>query len=132
MSEKPYFRTTFCNQRVNGSETLLKSARHYYYPIIPWIWDKYSSKRSVLDRSEILLLFVNALTAEYKYTCRDTQTLPQQILTSLSLKQKTYSGFFIAFLKSTWNLEYPPKKGESSSWSISKINDSEKSGYLNV
>ena len=33
--EKPYFRTAFGNQAVNGLQTLLKSARHYYYPIFP-------------------------------------------------------------------------------------------------
>ena len=34
-ARKPYFRTAFGNQPVNGKQTLLKSARHYYYPIFP-------------------------------------------------------------------------------------------------
>ena len=50
------------------------------------------------------------LTAEYTYSRRNMQTLTQQVQTPLSLKQKTFSGFFIAFLKSTWNGERFQKK----------------------
>ena len=124
MPEKPYFRTAFGNQPVNGQQTLLKSARHYYYPIFPWVWDKLSWKKSVLVRSKILGLFLNTLTAEYMYSGRNMQTFTQQVQTPLSLKQKTFSSFFIAFLKSTWHGEHFLKKGESSSLSISEIIDS--------
>ena len=126
MPEKPYFRTAFGNQPVNGKETLLKSARNYYYPIFPWIWDKLSWKKYALVRSKILGLFVNTLTAEYTYSRRNMQTFTQHIQTPLSLKQKVFSGFFIAFLKSTWNGEHFEEKGESSSLSISEIIDSKK------
>ena len=57
-------------------------------------------------------------------------TLTQQVQTPLPLKQKTFSGFFIAFLKSTLNGEHFQKKGESSSLSISEIIDSKRGGYL--
>ena len=123
----------FGNQPVNGSKNCFKSARHYYYPIFPWIWDKLSRKKSALVRSKILGLFVNTLTAEYTYSRRNMQTFTQHIQTPLSLKQKTFSGFFIAFLKSTWNGEHFQKKGESSSLSsssISEIIDSKSGGYL--
>ena len=80
----------------------------------------------------MLGLFVNTLTAEYTYSGRNMQTLTQQVQTPLSLKQKTFSGFFIAFLKSTWNGEYFRKKGESSSLSISEIIDSKRGGYLSA
>ena len=53
-------------------------------------------------------------------------TLTQQVQTSLSLKQRTFSGFFIAFLKSTINGEHFQKKGESSSLSISELIDSKR------
>ena len=66
------------------------------------------------------------------YSGRNMQTFMQQVQTPLSLKQKTFSGFFIAFLKSTWHGEYFPKKGESSSLSISEIIDSKKGGYLSA
>ena len=83
---------------------------------------------SALVRSETLGLFVNTLTAEYKYSRRHMQTFAQQEQTSLSLKQKTFSGFFIAFLKSTWNVEHFREKGETSSLSISEIIDFKRGG----
>ena len=72
------------------------------------------------------------MTAEYMYSGRNMQTLTQQVQTPLSLKHKTFSGFFIAFLKSTWNGEHFHKKGESSSLSISEIIDSKRGGYLSA
>ena len=89
-----------------------------------------SWKKSVLVRSKILGLFVNTLTCEYTYSRRNMQTFTQQVQTPLSLKQKTFSGFFIAFLKSTLNGEHFQKKRESSSLSISEIIDSKRGGYL--
>ena len=77
-------------------------------------------------------MFVNTLAAEYTYSRRNMQTLTQQVQTPLSLKQKTFSWFFIAFLKSTWNLKHFQKKGESSSLSISEIIDSKRGGYLSA
>ena len=66
------------------------------------------------------------------YSRRNMQTLKQQVQTPLYLKQKAFSGFFFAFLKSTLNGEHFQKKGESSSLSISEIIDSERGGYLNA
>ena len=60
------------------------------------------------------------------------QTFPQQFQTPLSQTQKTFSGFFIAFLKCSWNLEHFQKKDEYPSLIISEIIDAEKRGYLNV
>ena len=60
------------------------------------------------------------------------QNFPQQFQTPLSHKQKTFSGFFIAFLKWAWNLEPFQKKDEYSSLIISEIIDAERRGYLNV
>ena len=87
---------------------------------------------SALVRSKILGLFANTLTAEYTYSRRNMQTLTQQVQTPLFFKQKSFSGFFIAFLKSTINGEHFQKKGESSSLSISQIIDSKWGGYLSV
>ena len=58
--------------------------------------------------------------------------LMQQVQTPLSLKQNPFSGFFIEFLKSTWNGEHFQKKEESSSLSISEIIVSKKVGYLSA
>ena len=60
------------------------------------------------------------------------QNLPQQFQTSLSQKQKTFSGFFIAFVKCAWNLEHFEKRDEYPSLIISEIIDAERRGYLNV
>ena len=72
------------------------------------------------------------LTAEYKYSRRNMQTFEQQVQTPLSLKQKTFSGFFIAFLNSTSNGQHFKTKGETSSLSISEIIDSKRGGYLSA
>ena len=60
------------------------------------------------------------------------QNLPQQIQTQLSRKQKTFSGFFIAFLKCAQNLEHFQKKDEYPTLIISEIIDPERRAYLNV
>ena len=56
----------------------------------------------------------------------------KQLEVPLSQKQKTFSRFFLAFLKCALNLEYFEKKDEYSSLVISRIIDSELGGYLNV
>ena len=60
------------------------------------------------------------------------RNLPQKFQTPASQEQKTFSGFFIAFLKCAWNLENFQKKDEYSSLIISEIIDAEIRGYLNV
>ena len=80
---------------------------------------------------EILRLFVDALTVDDKYSDSNMQNFLEQYQTPLSQKQKTLSGFFIAFLKCAWNLEHFQKKDEYSSRIISEIIDAERRGYLN-
>ena len=60
------------------------------------------------------------------------QNLPQQFQTPLSQKQKTFSGFFIAFLKCAWNLQHFQKKDEYPSLIIPENIYAERRGYLNV
>ena len=60
------------------------------------------------------------------------QTLLQQFQTPLSQKQKTFSGFSIAFLKCAWYLEPFQKKDEFPSLIISELIDAKRRGYLNV
>ena len=50
----------------------------------------------------------------------------------ISQERKTFSGFFIAFLKFTLNLEYFEKKDQSHSLSVTEIINSEISSYLKV
>ena len=89
---------------------MLKKARHYYYPLFSSIRGKLSWKKSPSVWYEILRLFVNALTADDKYSDSNMQNLQQQFQTPLYQKQKSFSGFFIAFLKYAWNLEHFQKK----------------------
>ena len=56
----------------------------------------------------------------------------QQFEAPLFQRQKTFSGWFYAFLKYALNLEHFEKKDEYSSQVISKVIDSEIGGYLNV
>ena len=81
---------------------------------------------------EILRPFVNGLTADEDYSGTNMKNLPQQFQTPLSQKQRTFSVFFIAFLKRAWNLEHFPKKDEYPSLIIFEIIDAERRGYLNV
>ena len=91
-----------------------------------------SWKKSSSVLYEILRLFVNALTADDKYSGSNMQNFPQQFQMPLCKKQKSFSGFFIAFLNSAWNLEHFQKKDEYSRLIISEIIDAERRGYLNV
>ena len=91
-----------------------------------------SSKKLPSVWYDILRLFVNALTADDKYSGSNMQNLRQQVQTPASQKQNTFSLFFIAFLKSAWNLENFQKKDEYPSLIISEIIDAERRGYLTV
>ena len=56
----------------------------------------------------------------------------QQLEASLSQKQKTFSGLFLALLKCALNLEHFEKKDEFSSLVVSKVINSERGGYLHL
>ena len=100
--------------------------------MFPCIWDILSWKKSALVWSEILTLFVNTLTANNKYSRSNVHNFAQQVQTPLSQKEKTFCGYFIAFLKCTCNLEHFEKKDEYPSLIISEIMDCKRGGYLNV
>ena len=72
------------------------------------------------------------MTTDDKYSRRNMLNFTQKLEAPLPQKQKTFSGFFHAFLKCALNLEYFEKKDEYSSLVISRIIDSELGGYLNV
>ena len=72
------------------------------------------------------------MTPDDKYSCRNKQNILQQLPTILSQKRKTFSRFFIPFLKYAWNLAHFEKKNECSSLIISEIIVSERGCYWNV
>ena len=89
-----------------------------------------------LEKVSISLIWnlktVNTLTADNKYSRCNVHNFAQQVQTPLSQKQKTFCGFFIAFLKCAWKLEHFEKKYEYPNLIISEIMDCERGGYLNV
>ena len=64
---------------------------------------------------KILRLFVNTFTAYDKYCVLNREYLTQPIHMQLSQKQKTFSQFFSAFLKSRLNLEDIQEKDDTHS-----------------
>ena len=72
------------------------------------------------------------MTTDDKYSSRNMLNFTQHLEALLSQKEKTYSGFFIAFFKCALNLEHFEKKDEYPSLVISGIIDSERAGYINV
>ena len=110
MSKKSRFRGCFEKQYGKRAQILLRSpSQHLYY--IHWsLARKLCSKKSLLLTCQILGLLVNTLAADEKYPVlnRDNLTIPIQM--QLSQKQKTFSQFFAAFLKSSINFKYFVKK----------------------
>ena len=69
-------------------------------------------KKSLLVIHKILRLFVNTLTVNDKHYLLNRDNLMQPIQMQLSQKQKTFSEFFFAFLKSILNFKHLPKKDD--------------------
>ena len=80
----------------------------------------------------MLRLFVKTLTADDKYSNSNMQGLQEQFQTPLSLKQETFSQFFLEVLKCAWHFERFQKNDEYPSLIISENIDAERRGYLNV
>ena len=72
------------------------------------------------------------MTTDDKYSRRNMLNFTQQLEAPLSQKQKTFSEFFLAFLKYALNSEHLGKKDEYPSVVISRIIDSERGGDLKV
>ena len=132
MSKRPSFMQRFGRYNFNGSQTLLRSSRNQFHATLPLICNRGSRKRLVLVTSELLGEFVNTLTVDYKYSPRNRENLWQQVPRPISRKPKTFSGFFITFLKSTLNFEHFGKKDQSQILSIMEIIYCETCSYLNV
>ena len=61
---------------------------------------------------KILQHFVNTLTVNDKHYMLNRDNLTQPIQKPLPQKQKTFSQFFLAFLKSILNFKHLPKKDD--------------------
>ena len=125
MSKKSRFRGPFNKRRTKRAQALLKSAsQHLYY--IHWsLPSQLNLKKSLLFTCQILGLLLKTLASDEKHPVlnRDNLTIPIQM--QLSQKQKTFSQFLAAFLKSRLNFKHFEKKDNPHSFCISEITDSE-------
>ena len=80
---------------------------------------------------KILRYFVSILTDDDKYCLLYKHNLTQAIQILLSHKQKTFSQFLSAFLKSTLNFEHSGKKDDPHNRCISQITVSEIGDWIN-
>ena len=132
MPKKSRFKGSFEKQHGKWSQILLKCQGRLLYHICRSLWRQLSYEKSLLVICKISRLFPNTLTADGKYSLLNRDSLTQPIQMQLSRKQKTFSEFFSAFLKSSLNFEHFQKKDDSHRWGISEITESEKHGYINV
>ena len=80
MSKKSYFRTHFDTLNVKGCQTVLILCTTAVLPYFSLLPKKFGWKLSLLVISGILGLFVDTLTADEKYSPRNSESLPQPIL----------------------------------------------------
>ena len=118
MSIKSRFKGSFKKQHGKRAQTLLKFAWQNLYHIYWLLWRQSTFKKSLLLICKISRLFLNTLSADGKYFLFNRDNLMQPIYLQLSEKQKTFYGFFSAFLKSSLNFEHFQKKDDSHSWGI--------------
>ena len=126
MPKKPRCKGSFKKQRGKCTQTLLKCQGQLLYHIYWSLLRQLSYKKSLLVICKIPRLFINTLSADGKYSLFNTDNLTQPIQMQLSRKQKTFSDFFSAFLKSSLNFKHFQKKDEPNSWCISEITGPEK------
>ena len=126
MPKKSRFKGSFKKQHRKCAQTLLKCEGQHLYNIYWSLLRQLSYKKSLLVIRKISRLFINTLSADGKYSLLNRDNLTQPIQMQLSRKQKTFSEFFSAFLKSSLNFEHFLKKDDPHSWCISEITDPEK------
>ena len=132
MSKKSRFKGYFGKQYGKRAQTLLKFAWQHLHHIYWSLWIQLTCKNSLLVTCKISRLFPSTLSADGKFSLLNRDKLTQSIQTQLSPKEKTFSDFFSAFLKSTLNFEDFLKEDDPHSWYISEITDPEKASYINT
>ena len=84
LTKKRRFRTSFDSQHVQGSQTFVKSSWKSYYHIFSSLWGEMMWETFSLLKFEILGVFVNTWTADYKYKVPDSENLQLPIQMQLS------------------------------------------------
>ena len=77
-------KTSFDSQHVKPFQTLVKSSWDHLYHIFSTLWGEMIWKISPLLMFEIIGLFVNTWTADYKYPVTDCENLPFPMQIELS------------------------------------------------
>ena len=111
---------SFKKQHGKCAQTLLKCQGHILYHIYWSLLRQLPYKKSLLLICQISRLCINTLSPDGKYSLFNRDNLTQ-----LSRKQKSFSDFFSAFLKSSSNFEDFLEKDDLDCWFISEIADSE-------
>ena len=125
MSKKSRFRRSL--EKQHGKRKLKFERQHLYH--IYWsMWRQLTYKRSLLVICNILRLFSNTSSVDGRYSLLNTDDLTRPIQMRVSQRQRAFSRFFPAFLKSSLNFEHFENKDEPHSWCISQITDSKKRG----
>ena len=129
MPKKCRFKGSFKKQHGKCTQTLLKCQGQLLYHIYWSLLRQLSYKKSLLVICKISRLFINTLSADCKYSLFNRDNLARPIQMRVSRKQKTFSDFFSAFLKSNLNFEhFQKKKDDPHCWCISEFTDPEKPG----
>ena len=111
ISIKSRFKGSFKKEHGKCAQTLLKCQGQLLYHIYRSLLRQLSYKKSVLVICKISRLFINTLSADGKNSLLNRDNLTQPIQMQLSGKQKTFSQFFAAFLKSRLNFYHFHQKG---------------------
>ena len=77
-------KTSFDSQDVKQFQTLVKSSWEHFYHIFSSLWGEMTWKISTLPKFDIIGLFDNTWTADYKYPVPDCENLPFPIQIQLS------------------------------------------------
>ena len=115
MSIKSRCKGSFKKQHGKCAQTLFKFPWKNLYHIFWSLWRQLTFKGLLLVICKISRLFINTLSADGKYSLFNRDNLTQRIQMKLCRKQKTFSRFFSAFLKSNLNFEHFQKKKRLSS-----------------
>ena len=86
------------NRSTRNMVTLLKPASQQIYQIYWSLWSKLSSKKPLLVIDKILLLLVNTLTTDDKYSLLNSDNLTQPIPMLISKKEE--NTFYFLFYSS--------------------------------
>ena len=105
ISIKSRFKGSFKKQHGKCPQTLLTFPWQNLYHIYWSLWRQLTFQKFLLVICKMSRLFPNTLTADGKYSLLNRDSLTQPIQMQLSRKQKTFSEFFVAFLKSSLNFE---------------------------